>query len=136
MLQVLFYAHSWLRWLLLLVAAITIVKYLIGLAGKREFDKMSGGLTSAFSGLMDLQVLIGLIYFLWSGFAGAGFPMQRIEHLVTMIIAAVVAHLPAAWRNKPAAIRYRNGLIAILVSLLLVVAGIFVLNGNRWVFRL
>jgi hypothetical protein len=135
MLQVLFYIHSWLRWLILLVAAIAVVKSIIGLAGRHEFDKMSGGLTSAFSGLMDLQVLIGLIYLLWSGFAGAGFPMQRIEHLVTMIIAAVVAHLPAVWKNKPAAVRYRNGLIVILVSLLLVVAGVFALNGNRWVFR-
>jgi|YNPNPStandDraft_1061719.scaffolds.fasta_scaffold72817_2 hypothetical protein len=136
MLQVLFYAHSWVRWLILLAAAIAIAKYLIGLAGKREFDKMSGGLTSAFSGLMDLQVVLGLSYFLWSGLAGAGFPRQRIEHLAIMIIAAVVAHLPAIWKSKSAAVRYRNTLLTVLVSLLLVVVGVFTLSGNRWVFRL
>jgi hypothetical protein len=42
---------------------------------------------------MDLQATLGLVLFIWSGIAGAGFPVFRIEHAITMIIAAVVAHL-------------------------------------------
>ena len=72
--------HSFVRWIIILVAVIIIVKFAIGWAANSLFKAMDRGLTSAFSGLMDLQVLLGLIYLIWNGIAVTGFPTYRIEH--------------------------------------------------------
>jgi hypothetical membrane protein len=56
--------------------------------------------------------------------------MVRIEHGVTMIVAAVVAHLSAHWKNANDQIRYRNSLFTIVASLVLVLIGISVLPGG------
>jgi hypothetical protein len=123
--------HSILRWIIVLVAVIAIVKFALGWLRGMEFKGMDRGLMSGFSGLMDLQVTLGIIFLLWSGIgAGAGFPMYRIEHGITMIIAAVVAHLSARWKNADAATRFRNNLFVILASIVLVVVGISTLPGG------
>jgi uncharacterized membrane protein YphA (DoxX/SURF4 family) len=119
--------HSILRWIILLVAVIAIIKFAVSWRRGGEFKGMDRGLTAAFSGLMDLQVALGIVFLLWSGFTSAGFPRYRIEHSLTMSIAAVVAHLSARWKNADAAIRFRNNLLIIIASLVLVVIGISVL---------
>ncbi|MFT3891831.1 MAG: hypothetical protein QM730_09385 [Anaerolineales bacterium] len=128
--NILLMAHSGVRWLILLVAAVAVVKFALGWLQGGEFKGMDRGLASAFSGLMDLQVTLGLILLLWSGFAGVGFPLFRIEHAVTMILAAVVGHLPARWKNTESKRRFRNTLFAVLGSVLLVIVGISLLPGG------
>jgi hypothetical protein len=123
-------AHSGLRSLILLVAAVAVVKFAIGWLQGSEFKGMDRGLTSAFSGLMDLQVTLGLIFLLWDGFTGRGFPLFRIEHAVVMVIAAVVGHLPMRWKNAESKNRFRNTLFAIIASILLVIVGIAMLPGG------
>ncbi|MBL8102223.1 MAG: hypothetical protein JNM02_06820 [Anaerolineales bacterium] len=127
---ILLIAHSFLRWLIVLVAVIAIVKFALGWLRSGEFKSMDRGLASGFSGLLDLQVTIGLILMIWTGLAGVGFPMFRIEHATTMIIAAVVAHLPARWKNAADTIRFRNTLFCILAALLLVYVGVMRLPGG------
>jgi hypothetical protein len=122
--------HSLVRWLIVAVAVIAIVRFAVGWLRRDGYDRLERGLSSGYAGLMDLQVLLGLIYLLATGFSGAGFPMHRIEHLVTMLVAAVVAHLPARWKSAPGPVRHRNALLAILVSLLLDIAGVAVLPGG------
>lgn len=124
--------HSIVRWLVILVALAAIVKLTIGLLKKQDFDTMTGGLVSAFGGLMDTQLLLGLLFFIWNGLAGAGFPRQRWEHLVIMLVAVVVAHLPAMWKKAETQVRLRNTLLAVIGSLLLVVLGVSMLQPNRW----
>ena len=80
--------HSFVRWIIILVAVIVIIKFAVGWAGNSLFKAMDRGLASAFSGLMDLQVTLGLIYLIWNGIVVTGFPTYRILHGVTMIIAA------------------------------------------------
>jgi hypothetical protein len=128
--NVLLMVHSVLRWLILLAAAIAVVKFALGWLQGSEFKGMDRGLTSAFSGLMDLQVTVGLILLLWSGFSGVGFPAFRIEHAIAMILAAVVAHLPARWKNAEPKRRFRNTLFATLGSILLVIVGLTFLPGG------
>lgn len=124
--------HSIVRWLVILVALAAIVKLTIGPLKKQDFDTMTGGLVSAFGGLMDTQLLLGLLFFVWNGLAGAGFPRQRWEHLVIMLVAVVVAHLPAMWKKAETQVRLRNTLLAVIGSLLLVVLGVSMLQPNRW----
>lgn len=122
--------HSVLRWVIVAVAVVAIVKFFIGWRRGGEFGKMERGLTAGFSGLMDLQVLLGFIYFFWNGFAGGGFPSYRIEHLVTMLVAAVIAHLPARWKSLDNPTRFRRALYVVLGALAIVFVGVGRLPGG------
>ena len=122
--NILLMLHAILRWIILLVAVVAIVKFVLGWLQGSAFKGMDRGLMSGFSGLMDLQVTLGIIFLLWSGLAGAGFPTNRIMHGVIMIIAAVVAHLSARWKNADDKTRFRNNLFTVLAALVLVMIGV------------
>lgn len=130
--------HSIVRWIITLVALALIVRLALGLAKKLPFDKTARGLTAAFSGLMDTQMLLGILFLLVSGFglvsgAADGFPRYRWEHAVAMTLAVIVAHLPARWKSAADDIRTRNTLIAVVIALLIVFLGIIPLGGwTRW----
>ncbi len=93
--DILLTVHSLLRWFIILIAALAIFKFSVSWAGNSAFKGMDRGLASALSGLMDAQVLLGFIYFLWDGFTGAGFPGTRWLHMLIMIVAAGLMHVPA-----------------------------------------
>jgi hypothetical protein len=116
--------HSHLRWLILIVALIAVIKFAIGWRRGSVFKGMDRGLASGFSGLMDLQATLGLVFLTWNGLAGAGFPMYRIEHAITMIVAAVVAHLHAMWKTADDKKRFRNTLFIVLDTLIIVFIGV------------
>jgi hypothetical protein len=120
--------HSILRWIIVVVGFAAILNSLVGWARKSAFGKMDRGLASAFSGIMDLQVTLGLLIFLVTGFGGAGFPAFRIEHLTTMLIAAFVAHTPSIF--KKAANRHAVAFYAVLGAMVLVVIGVARLPGG------
>lgn len=120
--------HSIVRWLIVAVGVVALVKFAIGLAQKSTFGKMDRGLSSGFSGLMDLQVTLGLLYFLITGFGGMGFPPYRIEHAVTMLIAAGVAHTPSMF--KKATNKYAVALGAVVGALVLIYIGVSLLSGG------
>lgn len=124
--------HSIIRWVVILAAVAAIVKLVIGLVQKSDYDKMTRGLVSAFAGLMDTQLLLGLLFFVWNGMEGAGFPRHRWEHLVLMTVAVVVAHLPSMWKKSEPQIRLRNTLAAVIGALVLVILGVSMLQPNRW----
>ena len=125
--------HSIVRWLATLVAIALLVRLVIGLVKKQPFDKTASALTGAFGGLMDTQLLLGLLLFVLDGLGKIGFPPYRWEHAVTMFLAVIVAHLPAMWKKQTDAVRTRNTLIAIAVALLLVFISIRPLGGwTRW----
>ena len=89
--------HSLLRWLILLVAVVAIVKLGLGWRRGGPFDGMDRGVVAGYSGLLDLQVLLGLVLLIGDAiFLGEGFPMVRILHAIVMILAVVTAHLPPA----------------------------------------
>jgi hypothetical protein len=120
--------HSLVRWLIVFVGVVALVKFVIGLARKSAFGKMDRGLSSGFSGLMDLQVLLGLMYFLITGFGGVGFPAFRIEHAVTMFIATGVSHTPSMF--KKATNKYAVALGAVVGTLILIYIGVSFLPGG------
>ncbi len=119
--------HSLLRWLILIVALVAIARHVLGLLKNQPYDQFSTLLMAVFSGAMDLQMLLGIIV-ITTGLS----PVYRIEHAVTMILAVVVAHLPAAWKKKGDRVRYRNNLLVLIAVIILIVAGVAVLPGNRW----
>jgi hypothetical protein len=84
-------------------------------------------MVKAYSGLMSLQMLLGLIFLLWNGFVGAGFPGYRLGHLAVMMVAVFVSHLSKRWKNTTDTLRHRNDLMTVALSLALVVIGVLIL---------
>jgi hypothetical protein len=129
-LAVLLATHSLVRWLLVLVSLAVVGRFAWGGLRRTKFAKLDQGLISGFGGLMDLQATLGLVFFLWSGFAQSYFPPYRFEHAVTMLLALAVAHLPARWKKASDEIRFRSGLLATLGALALIVVGVFLLPSG------
>ena len=123
--------HGLVRWLVAIVALVAIVRSVMGLVQKQSYTSSDRSLISAYTIVMDINLLLGLILLFG---LGGGFPMLRIEHATTMILAIVAAHSTAAWRKSDnSAKKFRNNLIAVVVSLALVFLGVMRLRGG-WMF--
>ena len=119
--------HGELRWLVALVGAIVVVKFLIGWLGKRPYAAIDRTVLMIFTILLDINVLLGLILLFFNG----GFTGPRLEHATTMILAVIAAHMSALWRNTTdSSIKYRNQMLMVLLALLLVIFGVFRLRGG------
>lgn len=93
----LLYAHSGNRYLILLAGLLTVLYGLYGWATRRPYDKKIKVLGAAFSGLLDLQILMGLLMILTGTFYPA-----LIGHVMVMVFAAVAAHIPlAVMKRRP-----------------------------------
>ncbi|MGQ0562505.1 MAG: hypothetical protein ACT443_11595 [Gemmatimonadota bacterium] len=120
-----FQAHSGLRYLVLLAGAIVTLYALFGLLSRRPVDRGALVVLRVFAGLIDLQVLLGIITLLTRAF----FP-ALIGHIAMMVAAAAVAHMGARRiRKTPEAERpYGLLLAAGLIPLLLIVGGILAIQ--------
>jgi hypothetical protein len=117
--------HSLVRWVVVIVAAVAVIRFaLVWRTMVTTNAKMDRGLMAGFTGLLDTQALLGIIYLVWSGLAGQGFPSYRIEHGVTMILAVAVGHISMQWRDADTKIRARNNLLVIAGVLVLVAIGV------------
>lgn len=116
----LFQAHSGFRYIVLLVGIITLVVLVYALVTRKSVGA-TRGLMAAFVGVVDVQVLLGIILvFLWP-FYGA-----LIGHIVMMVLAAVAAHLSSVFAKRSAdpqkAVAIRVG--GVVATLVLIVFGI------------
>ena len=114
-----------------LIAVIAIVKFAVGWMRRAEFKRIDRGLMMAFTGLLDLNLLLGAT--LLVGLGGGLLP-NRIEHAATMLLAIITAHTTAIWRRSDDSIKkFRGNLIAIVVALVFVIVGVIRLRAG-WVF--
>ncbi len=128
--QIILETHSGIRWLLLLIAVVALIKFLIGWLQKGEFKGMDRGLMAAFIGLVDLNALLGLIMLLWRGIQEGLWNRERLEHAFVMTLVVVVAHGASRWRKSGSdAIQFRNNFIVILITLILIVVGVTTIGG-------
>lgn len=118
--------HSHTRWLVAIAAVLAIVKLAITAMQGKEYDKGDRILTSAFIGMLDLQVTIGLVLLVWRLAAGIEITRFVWEHFAIMLIALSIAHIMntrARTKTAPNA-RARVMLITFLVVAVLVYVGI------------
>ena len=152
MYQSLLYIHSWSRWFVIVFGLIAVYRAYVGWTNRRPFLSADNGLGASFSGFMWLQVLIGLgLYFGLSPWglnamkqAGAmKDPTKRffgLEHVVVMILAAIVAQVGRivvkktadATRKHKKALAYFG--VALVLVLIMIPWGIW--NPYRPLFRL
>jgi heme A synthase len=122
----LYQAHSGLRYLVLLAALGAVIALAYALATGR-MDRSARVLPVVFTGLLDLQVLLGIGLVI-----GGVFPDAAVGHLVMMVLALVAAH-GASVMGKRAGTERREmiiRLVGIVLALLLIAGGIMALGRS------
>ena len=120
----LFHAHSGLRYLVLAAAVIALV-FVVGQRYAGGLERARRISTAAFVGVLDLQVLLGLVLFFLRPFYG-----QLIGHIVMMLLALVTAHVFSARlkRTTDAGRAFVTGLLGVVLTLVFVVGGILAIG--------
>ena len=134
----LLHAHSGLRYLILLAAALVIVKSVIGWFGNTQYGKFDKILAPSFVGLMHLQLLIGLLlYFVYSPFVtyNMGEKVSRywsVEHLAMMVLAVAAAQVGRSISKKSsdAQVKFRFQTIFFGLSMLLILVALALMPGR------
>ena len=136
--SIMFHAHSGLRWLILLLAVVLVVKSLIGLFGGGKYSKLDNILSASFVGFMHTQLLLGIyLYFTSSlvktAFLDFGAAMKdselrfwSVEHISVMILAIVAAQGGRSIMKRASddSVKFRFQAIFFGVSLLLMLFAI------------
>ena len=126
--------HSWLRWVVLVAAALALVRALAGRFGRRPWTAADDNAGRWFVIALDVQVLVGLLLYLffssytmaaWRNMAGAmGDAVVRfwaVEHLVGMIAATAFVHVGRVRVRKASDPARKHFLAAIFFGLALVI---------------
>lgn len=120
--------HGSVRWLVLIVAVLAVVRFALGWLRKLDYTPLDSRLMLIYTIALDFNLLLGLILLIG---LGGGFPSNRIEHAGTMFLAVLLAHTNAAWRKSDDAQRkFRNNLVVVIVSLLVIFMGVIRLRGG------
>ncbi len=127
MLFVMFKAHSGLRWLLVLAFVAVLTRLYLLFSKKEAFTPRDEKLLLAFTILLDVQILLGLVMFVWDAVANDFLPLYRVEHGVLLLIAGLLGHLPRRWKTLEATERAKKSLLAVAVAAALVVLGVAML---------
>ena len=133
--------HNTLRWLILLVAFATLIKYFIGWFSQKSWQKSDNVLGIIFTAAMDLQLLVGLVlYFFLSpitqtAFRNVGEAMKNadlrfylIEHVFMMLIAIILVHVGRSRSKKALLSRRKFGIALFYYG----IAYIIILSAIPW----
>jgi hypothetical membrane protein len=122
----LYHAHSGLRYLVLLAALVALLALAYALASGRG-ARAARILPGVFTGLLDLQILLGI------GLVLVGvFPDAAVGHLVMMVLAAVVAHGASVLAKRASTVQREQvvRLAGIVIALALIIGGILALGRS------
>jgi hypothetical protein len=125
--------HSLWRWVVLIVAVVAVVRFVIGWLGKRPWADLDTRLANGYAWALTVQVVIGLVLLVIYIVTSAFNPRLQIEHTVYGLIATALAHMTRRFKNQPDEMRFRNTLLLVLASLLIVLFSIWRLHGNMLV---
>ncbi|MBZ4416940.1 hypothetical protein [Myxococcus sp. RHSTA-1-4] len=118
-----FYAHSGLRYLVLLAGILAFAYCVFGLATNRPFDKGGRILGASFAGLLHLQVLLGILVLVTRIYYPA-----LIGHIVMMVFAAVVAQLAMSLNRRRPQPGFTLPVVGVGVALILIIGGIMAIG--------
>jgi heme A synthase len=123
----LFYAHSGVRYLVLVAGVLTLGFALYGTVARRPYDPMMLRLARVFAASVHLQVLLGVALLLTGRFYPA-----LIGHIAMMAFAAAVATLvPAVMRRRdPGARTWLPHVIGTVVALALIWLGVLAIGRS------
>lgn len=118
--------HGLVRWIAAALALFVIFKFAYGWLAKKEYQPLDRSLLTAYTIVLDINVLMGLALLIWRGLG-----QVQLEHATTMILAVIAAHMTALWRKSDdSGKKYRNQMLMVLLSLVLIFAGVIRLRGG------
>lgn len=137
------YLHSYVRWLVVILALFTIIRAYLGWLGRRPWTAVENRLGLLFTVSFDVQILLGvMLYFFLSPlttFALRDFSAAMksdiirffsVEHLAVMLVAALVAHIGRTLSRKANSDQGKFKRAAIFYT----IAILFVLAAIPWPF--
>jgi len=135
----LLHLHDGLRWLIIVMALIVLLKYFMGWFSQKKWKKQDNILGLVFTSLMDLQLLTGLVLYLFvspitkTAFQDFGAAMKNadlrfyaVEHSVMMLIAVILVHIGRA-RSKKAVndkTKFSQALVFFGIAYIMIIAAI------------
>ncbi len=127
------FLHSWLRWVILLLAIVAVVRALGGRSG-RPWSQTDTSIGKWFTMTLDMQFLIGILLYVWlspmtqAAFEDFGGAMRNsvlrfwgVEHIAGMVIATALAHVGRATIRKASNDRRRHTLAAMYYGIALII---------------
>lgn len=135
----LLHLHNTLRWIILLAALITLLKYFIGWFSQKPWEKADNILGAVFTGLMDLQLLTGVVLYAFvspvtqAAFQDFGAAMKNadlrfyaVEHAIMMLIAVALVHIGRVKTKRAAAskAKFANSLLFFGIAYIIILAAI------------
>ena len=139
MYDLLLFAHSWLRWLVLLAGLAAVVRAVSGVNTRRPWTPLDDRGGMWFTAALDLQLLIGLVLYAFlspvtqSAFVDMAAAMRAapvrfftVEHPVGIIVSIALAHvgrarirkaLDSESRHKRALVFFGLALLVLLLSM-------------------
>jgi hypothetical protein len=133
--------HNILRWVVVVVAAIALIRAYLGWLGGRGWTGADRTIAVVFSSAMDTQLLVGfLLYIFFSPLTRAVFqnfseamsnPDLRffgLEHLVYMVVAVALVHIGSSRAKKADGDENKHRQSAIWFS----IAVVIILVGIPW----
>lgn len=132
--------HNVLRWVVVVLALIALLRAYRGWFGKRDWQPADRKIGSFFAMSMDLQLLVGLILYLFLSpltrplFQGQmSLVMQNeqlrffgVEHILLMVVSVVFVHLGTVLsrRAEQSLLKHRQAAIWFSLAVLALLAGI------------
>jgi hypothetical protein len=133
------YAHSYLRWLVLLLLVLVMVRAFVGAANGNAWGERDERLHAISVAMVDLQFTLGFLLYAFLSpwvrtfFADVGAGMKDsvlrfygLEHIVAMLVAVALIHIGRV-RSKRAGtskLRQRRVAVSTLIALLIMLATI------------
>lgn len=139
MYPILLFIHSWIRWILLLVAVFVILRGFFGWIKYSDFTNADNKSTIYLLALFHLQLVIGLLlYFFFSpittgAFEDFGMAMKyssirywAVEHIFIMLLAIIIAQIGRIKIKKANSDRakFRNSAIYFTLAIILILSRI------------
>lgn len=141
--------HSVLRWIVLLAGVAAAGRAIVAWLSQMEWRGLDRQLGLLFTVSMDIQVLLGLVLYLFlspvttGNFSNFGEAMSNpdvrfflVEHLVLMIVAIALAHVGRSRSKKADSDRGRHAQAALFFTLALVAILVAIPWGSRPLLRL
>ncbi len=130
--QILYYAHSGFRWIVMVAAVVALIYMIYGLITRRAYDRSASLVMTIFVRCIEIQLLLGIVLIILYAIALGTFLPSWWGHLILMTIAVIVAHMYQGFKKRPDSARYVVGIVSIVATIVLVILGVMALGGSRW----
>lgn len=138
--EIVLFLHSWVRWFILILGLVVIIKAYSGWFGNKPYLKGDNGMSAGFMGLLHLNLLLGLILYFISPIVEAalsdfGAAMKdsnlrfwALEHILVNIIAVIIAQVGRIKSKKAVSDLAKHKTVAIWYT----IAFILLLSRIPW----